>query len=271
MATVTFSEKFNNAVSYLNGAITNVATTINVDSATALGLDNSTTSAYLTIISASSYRKSPLTSPETSEIIHVTAVSTNALTVTRGADNTTGLAFDDNDIIEMRNNVANIEDIQDAITDSTATLDVEGFSDWIKVGDRGNSGVTAASAAIVIDDNVGSSIAILVDTGKNKNVVFQTPGLSNAAGFNYAEASGLFTHEARKTGGEIRYRVNGTDEAMRLHADKRCELFGDLDVSTKTPSSAGATGTTGTITWDASYIYVCTATNTWKRVAIATW
>ena len=46
---------------------------------------------------------------------------------------------------------------------------------------------------------------------------------------------------------------------------------GDVSVPTKTPSSANDTGTTGTITWDANYIYVCTATNTWKRVAIATW
>ena len=39
----------------------------------------------------------------------------------------------------------------------------------------------------------------------------------------------------------------------------------------KTPATSGATGTTGEIAWDANYIYVCTATNTWKRVAIATW
>jgi hypothetical protein len=39
----------------------------------------------------------------------------------------------------------------------------------------------------------------------------------------------------------------------------------------KTPASATATGTTGQIAWDANYIYVCTATNTWKRTAIATW
>lgn len=38
-----------------------------------------------------------------------------------------------------------------------------------------------------------------------------------------------------------------------------------------TPASASATGTTGTITADADYVYVCTATNTWKRAAIATW
>lgn len=39
----------------------------------------------------------------------------------------------------------------------------------------------------------------------------------------------------------------------------------------KTPASATAAGTTGEIAWDADYIYVCIATNTWKRVAIATW
>lgn len=39
----------------------------------------------------------------------------------------------------------------------------------------------------------------------------------------------------------------------------------------KTPASASATGTKGDICWDANYLYVCTATNTWKRVAIATW
>jgi len=41
--------------------------------------------------------------------------------------------------------------------------------------------------------------------------------------------------------------------------------------TSKTPDSAGATGNAGEIAWDASYIYICTATNTWKRVAIATW
>lgn len=38
-----------------------------------------------------------------------------------------------------------------------------------------------------------------------------------------------------------------------------------------TPASASAAGTVGTISWDSSFIYICVATNTWKRVAIATW
>lgn len=46
---------------------------------------------------------------------------------------------------------------------------------------------------------------------------------------------------------------------------------GDVALATKTPSSASDTGTTGTVAWDSGYIYVCTATDTWKRVAIATW
>ena len=39
----------------------------------------------------------------------------------------------------------------------------------------------------------------------------------------------------------------------------------------KTPASASDTGNAGEICWDASYIYVCTATNTWKRTPILTW
>jgi len=39
----------------------------------------------------------------------------------------------------------------------------------------------------------------------------------------------------------------------------------------KTPATAGATGNQGDICWDTGYIYVCVATNTWKRTAIATW
>lgn len=39
----------------------------------------------------------------------------------------------------------------------------------------------------------------------------------------------------------------------------------------KTPASSSDTGNTGDIAWDNDYIYVCVATNTWKRVAISSW
>lgn len=39
----------------------------------------------------------------------------------------------------------------------------------------------------------------------------------------------------------------------------------------KTPASASAAGNAGDICWDASYLYICTATNTWRRIAHSTW
>lgn len=44
-----------------------------------------------------------------------------------------------------------------------------------------------------------------------------------------------------------------------------------MSAPTLVPASASASGSEGQIAWDANYVYVCTATNTWKRVAIATW
>jgi hypothetical protein len=37
------------------------------------------------------------------------------------------------------------------------------------------------------------------------------------------------------------------------------------------PTSATGPGAAGTVFWDSDYVYVCIATDTWKRVAIATW
>lgn len=37
------------------------------------------------------------------------------------------------------------------------------------------------------------------------------------------------------------------------------------------PATATSTGFVGQIAYDATHFYVCTATNVWRRVAIATW
>jgi hypothetical protein len=45
-----------------------------------------------------------------------------------------------------------------------------------------------------------------------------------------------------------------------------------LNVTTSfTPASSSATGVAGQIAWDSNYVYVCIATNTWKRSPIGTW
>jgi hypothetical protein len=45
-----------------------------------------------------------------------------------------------------------------------------------------------------------------------------------------------------------------------------------LNISNPTvPSTATSTGAKGDIAYDTNYLYVCVATNTWKRVALSTW
>jgi hypothetical protein len=39
----------------------------------------------------------------------------------------------------------------------------------------------------------------------------------------------------------------------------------------RTPASSTATGNQGEVCWDSSYLYVCIATNTWRRIALTTW
>ena len=48
-------------------------------------------------------------------------------------------------------------------------------------------------------------------------------------------------------------------------------ISGQLRAVGTAPATASATGTAGDIRYDADYIYVCTATDTWKRAALATW
>ena len=55
--------------------------------------------------------------------------------------------------------------------------------------------------------------------------------------------------------------VSGTAQATQFK----------LSALNTAPASATATGTTGEIRVDANYIYICTATNTWKRSAITSW
>lgn len=126
MATVVFPEiaTANNAITTLNGAINNSTTTVVLATggAAALGLSGSTTDAYITVIDATTWRKNPLTSPEVLEIMQVTAVSTDTLTVTRGVDGTSATAFADASIVELRITAAMIQRVYDALTDGTDTI-----------------------------------------------------------------------------------------------------------------------------------------------------
>ena len=46
---------------------------------------------------------------------------------------------------------------------------------------------------------------------------------------------------------------------------------GIIRLAASTPASATAPGEVGQFAYDSGFLYICTATNTWKRIGVAAW
>lgn len=105
---------------------------------------------------------------------------------------------------------------------------------------------------------------------------FRETSTSGSVSFDIFKGDGTSTQNA-KIGGNVDSYVcanNGNfGVGTASPSGAKLDVNGDsIRVRTaKTPSSASDTGTQGQVAWDSSYMYVCTATNTWRRVAHATW
>jgi hypothetical protein len=165
-------------------------------------------------------------------------------------------------------------------------LDTGGGTDeknWHIVGDNGPLGISA------INDAGGGGGGYLLFTRSGNNVQtlqgYRTGVLryelsnwdnhllfaaaDSTIGTSSAHALVLDTNNLERlritSGGNVGIATNSPSQKLDVNDDS-------IRVRTaKTPASASDTGTQGQIAWDADYIYVCTATDTWKRVAIATW
>jgi hypothetical protein len=162
---------------------------------------------------------------------------------------------------------------------------------FVKVGSLSNHPVAIVQAngsAIYIDTSQRVGIGttsptspLAVSNGSNKNIEFQ-PGSTcylfayDRTASDYLDLDIVAENLIFSTSSE-RARIDSSGRLLvGASADSGGALLqvnGDrIRVATaKTPASAADTGTAGEICWDADYIYVCTATNTWKRSAIATW
>jgi hypothetical protein len=123
----------------------------------------------------------------------------------------------------------------------------------IKGGDLVTSGTGVAGSVIITAGNAGSTAGV---------------------GGNVSINGGLGTNT--NSGGYVRIQTAVAKtlvERMRITNAGVVEVTGNtLAVRTaRTPASSSAAGVAGDICWDADYIYVCTATNTWKRTPILTW
>lgn len=92
--------------------------------------------------------------------------------------------------------------------------------------------------------------------GSTSNLLFKTAnGVNTSTKMMLSAAGQLLIGTTNNTGGAL-LQVDGNR----------------IRVSTqKTPASASDSGATGEICWDSNYVYVCVASNTWKRSQLLSW
>jgi hypothetical protein len=136
----------------------------------------------------------------------------------------------------------------------------------------GNVGIGTASPTEKLHISQDSAFAIQMErTGASPSVCEIQNGGSllnisnNATGIVFL-TGGTPTETMRITAaGNVGIGTSSPTNALDVNSDS-------IRVRTsQTPATASATGNQGEIAWDADYIYICVATNTWKRVAISTW
>lgn len=77
--------------------------------------------------------------------------------------------------------------------------------------------------------------------------------------------------EMRDTVGNVNFAYTPSNSTTTIYKATITAAGGFIIATASAPATANASGPTGQITWDSDYVYVCVATNTWKRAAIATW
>lgn len=165
MAIEKFADTPNQGISTLNETLSDSDTTITVDSAVNLKLDGMTGSdfAYCKITDPTNWRKHPINNKEIFEIVKVTAVSGNDLTVVRGQDTTSGTAFADNSPIEVVFCNIHYQQLVNALTDGTAELNIGALTiTGDLLVDGGNIGLTTDPDLLAMSDD---SLTVNGDVG----------------------------------------------------------------------------------------------------------
>ena len=101
------------------------------------------------------------------------------------------------------------------------------------------------------------------DIGDGRKIEADQVAARDAAGLKLTDdgGNGAFVED----GGHVGFLTTEPTAAADINSDI-------LRLRTaQTPESASDDGNQGDICWDSSYIYICVATNTWKRAAISTW
>lgn len=149
---------------------------------------------------------------------------------------------------------------------SSGTLVVGNFTpaSFSKLADNG----TAALPGIAFTNAPNSGLSLTSSTAGSRGVRISTDGgaaltLDGSGNNRAATFAGAVTAPGVTVSGSL--VVGGIALYTILVVTTQ------IVIPTSTPASASATGSAGTICWDANYIYICTAVNTWKRAALSSW
>jgi hypothetical protein len=154
----------------------------------------------------------------------------------------------------------------------------------LKVLDTTNS-TSKITGAVVIGDgtNGGLGVSGNIVTGGNIEVQADKGIYLKQGNVQKWTSDGASTGTSRAdiyadSAGVLYFRTNGATEALSLNASQTATFAGTIlanaasnafrIANSQTPASQTASGTQGQITWDASYLYVCTSTNNWGRSSL---
>lgn len=170
----------------------------------------------------------------------------------------------------------------------------------VELADASAESTSAGTFGVVTETIANNASGYVTLFGLVRGI--NTSGIPEGALLYLSETAGAFTHvapvapahrvilgycvKASAGAGEIYVKVDNGYELDELHNVLITAVTnGDFirwngvtsrwenskSVMTTVPASATAAGTAGQVAADASYLYVCVATNTWRRVALTTW
>jgi hypothetical protein len=151
----------------------------------------------------------------------------------------------------------------------SSSIDIEVSTTGSGNGQRGISIINNNSGA-----NAAGSQGIYISNNSTGNG-YQNKNLSSGVGNDFQNlSSGVMTNynsQTGSTGDLIQFKKSNSLTAKVNQNGEFTAPKYNLNALHTAPSSATDTGVLGEIRYDANYMYVCVATNTWKRSAITTW
>lgn len=130
----------------------------------------------------------------------------------------------------------------------------------------------AGTYAPSIDLQTGA-VSINASTDNTGVVTFGATRVKTGLAYSFSSTSDS-TAIANALSGDFYYRAaDGHLGFTNSNGGQVIPFMGDTTVLNwvSVPASATASGSAGEKAYDGSYLYICTAANTWKRVALASW